>query len=78
MQDVSIAVLIIYALTAKGSQTPTSFILAITPLFPSIPYDTPFSSACFYLNAVTILITFTPQLSAKVLGIISKAYDTNK
>jgi len=72
------AVFIVYTLTSIGSQTPTSSMLAITPLFPSIPYDTPFSSACFYLNAVTILITFTPQLSAKVLGIISKAYDTNK
>jgi len=73
MQDVSIAVLIVYALTAKGSQIPTSFILAITPLFPSIPKNNPSSLACFYLSAVIVLITLTPQFAIRVLGITSKA-----
>jgi hypothetical protein len=73
MQDVSIAVFIVYVFTSTGSQTPTSSMLAIIPLCPSMPKNTPFFSACFYLKAVTIFITLTPQLSASVLGIISNA-----
>jgi len=46
---------------------------AITPLFPSIPKNTPSFSACLYLKAVTTLMTSTPQLAESVLGITSKA-----
>lgn len=71
--DASIAVLIIWFLTAIGYQIFITDISAIFLEFPSIPkVELPFY-ACLALNSVIILTTSIPQFVANVFGIIYKA-----
>ena len=80
MQALSIAVLMIWALTVKGSQIPYSFMSTNSPVVPLIPqvHGLPVESvaACFARNCVKLRITETPQFCSKVRGITSMASAT--
>ena len=60
--------------TKRGCTTCSDHISDITPLFTLIPVPAS-PPACRFLNSVTREIGLIPAFSARVYGIISKAYD---
>jgi len=61
MQVDSIAVLMTYFLTSRGSQIFKRVISAISPVLPLIPQFLPVPSICLALSFVITLTTSAPQ-----------------
>mmetsp|Transcript_5841 Transcript_5841/g.19877 ORF Transcript_5841/g.19877 Transcript_5841/m.19877 type:complete len:502 (-) Transcript_5841:120-1625(-) len=72
----STAVLMVCALTAYGSHTPSSFMSAISPVWPLMPKHECSSAACLARSLVRVRMTLAPQFCMRVRGMTSSAVPT--